>query len=447
MSTALRFHRRTGLIDFVSAPRTAAWLTATLLAGICLVPARARQAHITGVVSQVVARNGVTGVTIEGRPGVLLVPGDSVRTGPRSAATLTYDDGTTFRMGELSEITIGQGNLRDVHLKSGSVFGTFNGPGRISGRYAVAAVRGTRVAMFEGADGDRVETYEDGPGSHMVTVAAAGVGLVACAVTTVNGKLVQCDDLVGSPDNWNGARFDFVVGSARHEGRVLAFDPHTGTLTLVAPPDNGIGPGTPFTLVNPPETVLQELLPGLMSHVGSFTNARPTRPSVAPKQMFAGGQENPAFGGVNPGTDVKTLPGGEDTVFSSVSDFNLSGIGATRSAGSVAGGVHGQITGAAGGSVGGGVNGTGSGGVGGGVNGSGQSGGAGGSVSGGQSSGGLGGGFLGGGGSGSAGGGVSGGSGSGSAGGSVGGPGHGAGGVGGGLTGSGSGGVGGGIAQ
>jgi hypothetical protein len=93
------------------------------------------------------AVSGATQNIITAKVGTVLISGDSVRTGARSAAGVTFGDGTTLRIGELSEVTVRPGRFHDVRLASGSVFGDFKGPGRVSGRYAVAAVRGTKVLV------------------------------------------------------------------------------------------------------------------------------------------------------------------------------------------------------------------------------------------------------------------------------------------------------------
>jgi hypothetical protein len=150
----------------------------SLAAVIILVPAKVRAeptGHITASINQVFARSGATGQSIAGKVGVALLTGDSIRTGPRSSAVITFTDGSVLRLGELTEITVRGTRVHDISLNSGSVLGSFTGSARIRGRFAVAAVRGTKIGMRDTGTNNAVTDYRDGKGSHNVDVVSTTV--------------------------------------------------------------------------------------------------------------------------------------------------------------------------------------------------------------------------------------------------------------------------------
>ncbi|HET6382047.1 MAG TPA: FecR family protein [Armatimonadota bacterium] len=254
----------------------------------------APEGRISAALNQVLARSAATGKFVTGRVGVVLVNGDSVRTGPRSAAAITFTDGTRLRIGELSELTVHPGNYHNVHLSSGSVFAEFKGPGTISGRSAVAAVRGTKMMLSVGSDGDTVSDYSDGPGSHEIDVVRAPADAVGGIANTINGDLLQSANFVGDTQNWTGAILRIGSGTASQIRHVTAFDAVTGTFTLDAP-INGVPLDLHFSLILPANAYFVTLHPGQETNVPSTPGSQPTDPHSTPDDNFPQGDEYPIF--------------------------------------------------------------------------------------------------------------------------------------------------------
>lgn len=99
------------------------------------------------------------------RTGDVVKPGEVLRTGPKSSAVLTLNEGTKIKVNENSEITGNQfdegaaaGGASDIELKSGSVFAKVNkrkvNHFRIQTKTATMGVRGTEFFAAIGREGE-----------------------------------------------------------------------------------------------------------------------------------------------------------------------------------------------------------------------------------------------------------------------------------------------------
>src|SRR5579862_4740871 len=117
-------------------------------------PARAQSvASVSAVVRVVKTSHGADGPLVNARIGSTLAAGDRVRTGGRSAAGIRFPDRSALRLGELTEVVVTNARQRDARVTRGQVLANYRSPGTLSGGYAVAAVRGTRILYGTDAAG------------------------------------------------------------------------------------------------------------------------------------------------------------------------------------------------------------------------------------------------------------------------------------------------------
>ena len=98
------------------------------------------------------------------RVGTVLPPSSQVRTGRRSVAEIRLPDGTTYRLGPQSQLTIQAISPHQAALSRGGVFARVikGSLVRIRGRYGTVAVRGTKVAFEIVGDREYVRVWEGG---------------------------------------------------------------------------------------------------------------------------------------------------------------------------------------------------------------------------------------------------------------------------------------------
>jgi hypothetical protein len=222
---------------------------------------------------------------VEARVGQALRSGDRVRTAGRSYAGIRFQDRSTLRMGELSEVLVG-GGQQSTRVLRGRIFANLKNPGTISGGYAVAAVRGTELEYIvdESKKGAIVNCYEGrvfvgGPKNPMVTGVAG----------EVTPSTVSLPGLIGTDTAWTSGSVRFTDGPFRGQTRLIrSVDPATGTVTLDRPLPVAFAPGagTSGVLIaaqaNGP---VVELTPNTGTFVGA--NGVPTPPRQIPTKQFA----------------------------------------------------------------------------------------------------------------------------------------------------------------
>ena len=221
-----------------------------------------------------------------------LARGDYLVTGARSMAGVRFsDDKSYLRVNESTKVIITTGtHQRDVEVpeKNGSVYGNYGGPGRLRGTQALCAVRGTEVEMMVLGDRDVVRCF--GPSGHQVLVTGKENTLITGHVTNPGAATLTSDDLLGSPENYIGGKFEFVTGPDRRETRTVTnFDPGTGRVTLNAPVTNANNAASWFYIINPPNARVVTLEKNMETHVPHVIGGSPVDPYPTEPKEFAGG--------------------------------------------------------------------------------------------------------------------------------------------------------------
>lgn len=143
----------------------AAALTAALAALLALSAvgcwAASSEVSVTAVVGKVEHRTSSKGAWARTKVGTRLKPGSQLQTSGSSKAEMKFPDGTTFRLGPQSLITIAQAAKPSAKLAKGSVFGQIvkGSLVRVQGRYGTATVRGTDILYNTSGGGDTLRVW------------------------------------------------------------------------------------------------------------------------------------------------------------------------------------------------------------------------------------------------------------------------------------------------
>jgi len=128
--------------------------------------------------------------------GAQLPAGSKVRTGKRSAVELTFPDGTRYRLGASSQMTIQAFRPSQVALARGGLFArVIKGSAvRLKGRYGTVAVRGTQVAYEIVGDREYVQVWDgaaqyETPQGIMELPASTGAWVLAGGQPTKVGNI------------------------------------------------------------------------------------------------------------------------------------------------------------------------------------------------------------------------------------------------------------------
>ncbi len=185
---------------------------------------------------------GSSGLT-DVKSGQALRAGQRVRTGGRSYAGIRFADRSTLRMGELSEVIVAGGGGAETRVVRGRVFADLKSPGSITGGYAVAAVRGTKIEYFvdEETKSAVVNCYEG-----EVYVGGGGNTMAFGDPTEVTPNSLTFPQLANSERNWVGGEIRFTDGPYSGQVRKISrFDRDSGAITFGAPlPTAFAGNGT-----------------------------------------------------------------------------------------------------------------------------------------------------------------------------------------------------------
>jgi hypothetical protein len=271
---------------------------------VLAVPAGAQEGgRINSVVRQATVKPP-GGAAVPARKGTPVPPGSEIRTAGRSKVGVKYEDGSRLLLDQKSTVGVRGTGQRDVRVLGGRVLGDFKKPGTVSGGYATAAVRGTKMIFFED---DRsgtayVRNYEG-----RTFVSGAGLNMRAGIAEAGTEDTLTDAELVDDPTDWRGSTCRITDGAGSGQERtVVDFDPASGTLTVAPGFDRPIDHGSEYVLIsdaNAPVAVLNTN-EGVTVH-----NGRPSRVySVAPL-AFAEGERNPWFRELIPGVSVLTYPG------------------------------------------------------------------------------------------------------------------------------------------
>jgi hypothetical protein len=238
----------------------------------------------------------------DARLGAALEEGDRLRTGRRSKAGMRFRDGSAVRVDELSEVVVRSGT-RDATVNRGALYGSYRGPGTVSGGYAVAAVKGTQFEFRTRGKATRVRCY-----SGVVYVGTAGADVRAGAADAGTGNTLVDDALIGQTRPWAGTTLRLMSGpDAGQQRTITGFDSATGTVTVDRPFDHPAGPGFDYLLTTQPDLPVVVLTPG------TETTVREGRPPSPPRRAFplafAGGEEHPWFDELVEGRAVAVYPG------------------------------------------------------------------------------------------------------------------------------------------
>lgn len=217
-----------------------------------------------------------------------LAGGDTLVTGKRSLAEVTFSDRSSLIMNESSRAIVTTGTRqRDVRAAEpgSAVAGHYNGPGRFRGAQALGAVRGTDWELIVEKDRDVIRCF-----NHEVVVTSANNSLITGTVTTPGAATIVSTDLIGNGENWIGARLVFTDGADKNQLRtVTAFDPVTGTITLNAPVPNANNLNTGFYIVTPNNAQVVLLEKNMETYVLHQPGAVPNAPYETEPLEFAGG--------------------------------------------------------------------------------------------------------------------------------------------------------------
>ena len=253
---------------------------------LCSVAQAQLQGSIASILNIVITRRGAAPF----HNAVLKEPlatGDNIRTGDRSKTSVLFSDKSLLKINALSDIVIRAGiNQRDVDISAGRVYGDMKGPGRFRGRYATAAIRGTKLEVEETPTRTIVRCFE---GSVVVIPTTAQA--LAGSVTLGRIPDFQSNSLIGVTDNLIGARVDIVEGTQKGQTRLITnFDPATGTITVNQPYPGPTDTTSRYVIVNPPNTPYVILRAGFETYV-SNTVGVPVQPYPTAPLEFLGGDE------------------------------------------------------------------------------------------------------------------------------------------------------------
>jgi len=137
-------------------------LVAGLVAFLMAATACAADLVKVTAVSGVVEHYAPTGKQwVRSKVGAQLPPGSQVRSGKRSAAELTFPDGTRYRLAAESQVTLQTMKPQEVALARGGLFARIirGSAVRLTGRYGTVAVRGTDVAFQIVGDKEYVRVW------------------------------------------------------------------------------------------------------------------------------------------------------------------------------------------------------------------------------------------------------------------------------------------------
>jgi len=123
--------------------------------------AASNEVSVTAVVGKVEHRTSAKGAWARTKVGTRLKPGSQLQTSGSSKAEMKFPDGTTFRLGAQSLITIAQATKPSAKLAKGSVFGQIvkGSLVRVQGRYGTATVRGTDILYNTSGGGDSLRVW------------------------------------------------------------------------------------------------------------------------------------------------------------------------------------------------------------------------------------------------------------------------------------------------
>jgi len=263
------------------------------------------QARVTAVVRTVKRTAGVGPTWKAAQLGDGLGTGDRLRTGRRSRAGMRFRDGSAMRVDEQSEVVV-QSGTRDVMLRRGTMFGSYNGPGTVTSGHAVAAVRGTEFEFRRQGRAVQVRCY-----TGSVYVLGGGGDARAGGVDRATTTTLTDDALIGDRRDWSGRTLRIVSGpDAGQVRRIVGFDPRTGTITVDRPFSSEVGPGTDYLLSTQPDASLIILQPGMETTV--HDGRPPSRPRRTFSRTFAGGQEKPWFDQVVEGAATEVIAGTDE---------------------------------------------------------------------------------------------------------------------------------------
>jgi hypothetical protein len=274
-------------------------------------PARAQGvASINAIVRVVKTAPAGSASFSDAKVGSRLDAGGRVRTGGRSKAGVLFANKSVLKLDELTEVIVSGARQTDVRVLGGRILADYTRPGTVTGGYATAAVRGTKVIYFENPETQSayVRVYEG-----VAYVAKPGIDLRAGNAALSSPTTLVDPDLVGDTLSWTGKTVKVVAGANRGQKRtVTAFDPATGTLTLDQPLAGPVrfrqagGGGVEYLLSSDPAVDAAEVEPGEGVTVRGGAVTR--RYSIAPMD-FAEGQRNPWFDEIRPGLATLVYPG------------------------------------------------------------------------------------------------------------------------------------------
>jgi hypothetical protein len=259
-------------------------------------------ARVTAIVRMVKTGTARAPGWQDARLGAPLEEGDRLRTGRRSKAGMRFRDGSAVRVDELSEVVV-RGGTRDATVNRGALYGSYRGPGTVSGGYAVAAVKGTQFEFRTRGKATRVRCY-----TGVVYVGEAGADVRAGAADGGTGDTLVDDALIGQTRPWVGTTLRLMSGpDAGQQRTITGFDAATGVVTVDRPFAHPAGPGVDYLLTTRADLTVVVLNPG------TETTVREGQPPSPPRRAFplafAGGEEHPWFEELVEGRSVNVYPG------------------------------------------------------------------------------------------------------------------------------------------
>src|SRR5947209_5114301 len=182
------------------------WMTAGL--AVTGGAARAQEVAKVNAVVRIVRTAAPGGSAFsDAHVGTPLTAGGRVRTGGRSKAGLLYTNRSVLKLDELTEVILSGAQQSDVRVLGGRIYADYTRPATVTGGYATAAVRGTKIIYFENrkTESAYVRCYT---GSTFV----AGGGVVLRAGTADSGTdtTLAAASLQGDDTDWTGKTIRFV---------------------------------------------------------------------------------------------------------------------------------------------------------------------------------------------------------------------------------------------
>ena len=296
---------------------------AALLA-LMQLPAQAQNVARVGAVVRVVktAKAGSTRFSAA-KVGTQLASGARVRTGGRSRALLRYADKSVLKMDELTEVVVTGQRHRQARVVRGRVYGDFRGQATITGGYAVAAVRGTKVVYA--TDPKTKETYIRCY-SGSVYVSSSKNPLRTGTATQVLPTELADPALTETTEDWRGATVRILDGPFKgQESRVTAVDNETGRITYspaLQSGECGTSEGTGYLLSKDPKAkivILTRNQGTTVDQTGDLRNAY----SVAPEH-YSGVNPKPWHTAVKAGMTQRSYAGSRDHTNVQNTDFGQS---------------------------------------------------------------------------------------------------------------------------